>query len=70
MTHFGVSQTQAALVIADGAVVTLGATPLAPAPFDSEILAGGATQAVPEPGSVALLLGGLAALLGVRRRRA
>ena len=77
-TNFGVSQTLAALVIADGAVVTLGATPPAPAPFDSEgmfaqqgeILGGGATQVVPEPGSAALLLGGLATLLGVRRRRA
>ena len=78
VTNFGVSQTLAALVIADGAVVTLGATPPAPAPFDSEgmfaqqgeILGGGATQVVPEPGSAALLLGGLATLLGVRRRRA
>ena len=68
VTNFGVSQTLASLVIADGAVVTLGAPGAAPAPFGGEdlfaqdggIMVGGATQAVPEPGSVALLLGGLA----------
>ena len=59
------SQTLAALNIADGVVVTFG---------DGLALAGapekfGSSAAVPEPGSMTLLLGGLAALLGLRRRK-
>ena len=57
-TNFGTSQTLAALVIGDGAVVTLGdARPDASFP-----------QTVPEPGAFALLLGSLAGLLASRRR--
>ena len=74
-TNFGVSQTLAALNIADGAVVTLGAPAAAPAPEFGGAFGGGETlaaaagvAAVPEPGSATLFVGGVLTLLGVRRR--
>ncbi len=74
-TNFSTSQTLAALNISDGAVVTLGAAALAPAPefaagFDGgETLAAAAGVAsVPEPGSIGLVLAGALAVLGRRRR--
>ena len=64
--NINASQTLAALNIADGVEVTFGdGLPFAGGPEKF-----GGTAAVPEPGSMTLLLGGLAALLGVRRRKA
>ncbi len=65
MLNINASQTLAALSIGDGAEVTFGDG----LPFAGEPEKFGSSAAVPEPGSAALLLGGLAALLGVRRRK-
>ncbi len=83
ITNFTVSQTLAALNIANGVVVTLGnPPPAAPGAAgdgdDTGFAALGAdlganapaVQGVPEPGTATLLLGGLATMLGLRRRRA
>ncbi len=84
IANFGVSQRMTELIIADGAVVTLGDLPgPPPAPFaagglaDGDGLAAGnaladsvPVQGVPEPGTAALLLGGMLTMLGIRRRRA
>ena len=64
-THINASQTLAALNIADGVEVTFGSG----LPFVGGPEKFGAAV-VPEPASATLLLGGLAALLGVRRRKA
>ena len=71
-TNFGASQTLAALNIAAGGVVTLGAPGPAPgeAAFATDFdLAGIPAQGVPEPCVAALMLGGLGVLVGARRRR-
>ncbi len=68
ITNFGVSQTLAALDIADGAIATLGAPGMAPEPEFDGGFAGNTVQAVPEPGAFALLLSGLATAFGRRRR--
>lgn len=69
-TNFGASQTLLALIIGDGAVVTLGAPPHAPAfTEDSFGTLTVSTQAVPEPGIATSVLTGLSLLLGLRRRR-
>ena len=65
--NINASQTLAALNIAAGVEVTFGdGLPS----FAGEAEKFGATAAVPEPRSAMLLLSGLAALLGLRRRRA
>ena len=69
---FETSQTLDALVIEQGATVTLSAlfTPPAPAVADgAALLAGSTAQGVPEPGSIGLLILGACGLLGARRRR-
>ena len=82
-TNFTVSQTLAALNIADGVVVTLGNPPPASpgeafgGGEDAGVFALGAdlggaaipVQGVPEPGTAALLFGGVLTMLGLRRRR-
>ena len=84
VVNFGVDQNVSDLIIADGAVVTIGDLPgPPPAPFAGVGLGGGdglaagdvlagsvPVQGVPEPGTAALLLGGILTMLGIRRRRA
>ena len=73
--RFTVSETLSALDIADGAIVEVGASAPAPAPFEDAVFGGGgemidaSRQAVPEPGAIGLLLVGVLAVLGRRKRR-
>ena len=68
------SQTLEALIIADGAVVTVSNPPPPAANFAADTpdlgALGVSAQAVPEPGIAASLSAGLGLLLGRRRRRA
>lgn len=73
---FTASQTLDALIIGDGATVTLASSFPPPAPLAAEgfgnaggELAGAPIQGVPEPGSAALVFGGMLTLLGLRRRK-
>jgi len=63
--NINASQTLAALNIADGVEVTFGDG----LPFADDSVKSVTRALVPEPASATLLLGGLAALLGVRRRK-
>ncbi len=64
-TNIGADETLAALNIADGATVTIGAIPPPAPPFGGEELpAGSPSLPVPEPGSLSLLAIGVSALIG------